>query len=269
MRTTDIVTYILAKRLAKSAISGIKNLTINGLDLIIETNDGNKFVMTFPKPADGLDGVDGTSITNVQIDNNNHLLVDLSDGNQIDAGEIKGIGGGLVQKDKKNNFPLKGKEDALYLSKSTDELFYWDGKAYKPIVSNSNNVYAELKTSDIPFDGVKDTFDLPIDDVNVNIYINGMYMTEGIDYTIDRTINPNTFTLDTIYEDYEVGTITYLKPIKGGDVPGGSDCECPDIIYATKEDIDKLFNNIPIIPPGDDDNGITLATKEDIDKLFK
>ena len=37
---------------------------------------------------DGLDGEDGISITNVTIDFDNHLRVDLSDGNTIDAGAI-------------------------------------------------------------------------------------------------------------------------------------------------------------------------------------
>lgn len=190
--------------------------------------------MTFPKPADGLDGIDGTSITNVEINNKNHLIVTLSDGNTIDAGEIKGIGGGLLQKDRKDSFPAKGKDDTLYLSKSTDELFYWDGNAYKPIVSNSDNIYAELKTGDIVFDDINDTFDLPIDDVNINVYVNGIYMTEGFDYTIDRTTSPNQITFDTVYASDEICTLTYLKPVSGGG-------DIPEFKFATKEDVDKLF----------------------------
>lgn len=48
----DIVTYALCKKLAKAAVSGISNITVDGLTLIIEMNDGNVLEMEFPTPDD-------------------------------------------------------------------------------------------------------------------------------------------------------------------------------------------------------------------------
>jgi len=42
-----------------------------------------------PKGSDGADGDDGVSIIDVTVDFDNHLVVRLSDGNEIDAGEIQ------------------------------------------------------------------------------------------------------------------------------------------------------------------------------------
>lgn len=102
----DIVTYALCKKLAAAAVSGIKNLTVQGTKLIIQTTDGKTMTMTFPTPADGKDGIngvdgkdgkdgvdglngqDGVSIVNVEISENNHVLCTLSDGSMIDAGEL-------------------------------------------------------------------------------------------------------------------------------------------------------------------------------------
>lgn len=257
----DIVTYALCKKLAKSAISGIKNLTVNGLDLIIETNDGNKFTMTFPKPADGLDGKDGNSVVSIKIDNNNHLICTMSDETTIDAGEIKGIGGGLIQANKVSQFPTKGKDDTLYLSKEDNGLYYWDGISYAPIVSNTVEIFAKLETAAIEFDAINYTFDLPVDKVAVNVYVNGMYLTEDIDYTIDRTVTPNQITFTELYEEWEICSITYLKPVSGGDAPD------TDLDYATTEDIDKLFENMSDIEIPD--SKLDYATEEDINNLFK
>ena len=44
--------------------------------------------------TDGSDGADGVSVTNVQVTNTNHLIVTLSSGSTIDAGEIQVSGGG-------------------------------------------------------------------------------------------------------------------------------------------------------------------------------
>ena len=78
----DIVTYALCKKLAASAVSGIKDMTVSGTTLTIETNDGQIVNIVFPTPADGI------SVTNLDIDSNDHLICTMSDGSTIDAGEI-------------------------------------------------------------------------------------------------------------------------------------------------------------------------------------
>lgn len=43
--------YVLAKNIAVSAVSGVKNYTVDGTTLKIETNDGNVLEMVFPVPT--------------------------------------------------------------------------------------------------------------------------------------------------------------------------------------------------------------------------
>lgn len=224
----DIITYALCKKIAKAAVSGIKNLTINGTDLIIETNDGVQLTMHFPTPKDGI------SIVNVEINNQNHLICTLSDNSTIDAGEINGIGGGLIQKNKVSQFPSIGKEDTLYLEKDTETLYYWNGTKYELLSEGTGS--AKLETAKIEFDGINDTFNLPIDNVNMNVYVNGIYYTEDEDYTIDRTVTPNTITFTEIYEDWESCRITYIKSSNSGESGDPS-----SLTFATLSDIQDLF----------------------------
>lgn len=61
-------------------------------------NDGSQSTMTFPAPANGVDGKDGLSVTNIQVAANNHLLCTLSDGSTIDAGLVKTVQGATGDK---------------------------------------------------------------------------------------------------------------------------------------------------------------------------
>lgn len=78
----DIVTYALCKRLAKSAVTGISKLSVDGTTLKIILNDGSVLNMEFPTP------LDGKSITNVTINDDKHLICTLSSGEEIDAGKL-------------------------------------------------------------------------------------------------------------------------------------------------------------------------------------
>ncbi len=73
----DIITYALAKKIAAYALSGVESMSVNGQVLTIKTNSGQELQMTFPTPKDGL------SITDVDVDENNHLVCTLSDGSNI------------------------------------------------------------------------------------------------------------------------------------------------------------------------------------------
>ena len=84
----DVVTYALAKKMCAAAASGISNTEINGTTMTMTTSLGQTFNMTFPTPADG---VDGKSITGIEINEENHLICTLSDGSIIDAGTIKDV----------------------------------------------------------------------------------------------------------------------------------------------------------------------------------
>jgi hypothetical protein len=77
------IPYILAKNIAITAISGIKNLSVNGTTLNIETNNGQKLEMKFPTPKNG------RGIESVRVNDNNHLIVTYDDGQIEDAGLIR------------------------------------------------------------------------------------------------------------------------------------------------------------------------------------
>lgn len=83
----DVVTYALLKKKINGVVGGISGYEIDGLTLKITTSDGQVLEMTFPEPEDGV------SITDVDINKQNHLMCTMSDGTEIDAGEIKTIQG--------------------------------------------------------------------------------------------------------------------------------------------------------------------------------
>lgn len=83
----DVVTYALLNKKIKGLTSGVKSATVQGYSIIFELNDGSTQIMTFDQPADGV------SITDADVDTNNHLICTMSDGTAIDAGEIPTIKG--------------------------------------------------------------------------------------------------------------------------------------------------------------------------------
>lgn len=78
----DIVTYALCKKIAAAAVSGISGMTVDGQTLSITTKDGQVLTIDFPTPEDGV------SITDVTIDENNHIICTMSNGTTEDAGEV-------------------------------------------------------------------------------------------------------------------------------------------------------------------------------------
>ena len=83
----DVVTYALLNKKIKGLASGVKSATVQGTSIVFTMNDGSKQTITFPTPADGV------SITDVDVDTNNHLICTMSDSTTIDAGEIPTIKG--------------------------------------------------------------------------------------------------------------------------------------------------------------------------------
>ena len=81
----DVISYVLSKRIAEGAVSGVAGMSVDGQTLNIECNDGTHLEMVFPTPEDG------ASITDVEIVSNGHLICTLSNGNTIDAGKIPDV----------------------------------------------------------------------------------------------------------------------------------------------------------------------------------
>lgn len=83
----DIISYVLSKRIAEGAVSGVREMSVDGQTLNIECNDGTHLEMNFPTPADG------ASIVDVEITAQRHLICTLSNGDTIDAGEVPTVQG--------------------------------------------------------------------------------------------------------------------------------------------------------------------------------
>jgi len=78
----DIVTYALCKKIAGAAASGIERMWVEETTLYIETKSGEILEIDFPAPEDGI------SIIDVYINEDNHLICTMSNGDTIDSGEV-------------------------------------------------------------------------------------------------------------------------------------------------------------------------------------
>lgn len=93
-----------------------------------------------------------------------------------------------------------------------------------------------MTTSSLEFDGITTTFNLPTTQ-QVNVYVNGMYLTEDEDYTIDKTVSPYTITFVETWEETDLCTLTWIA----GTGSGGGSGEEINATLATKQDILNLF----------------------------
>lgn len=262
---TALQVYAILSKKIRGLVSGIKSAAINGTTITFTMNDNSVHTMTFPTPTDGI-SVTNIEIKQVIIDNiiEKHLIFTMSDGNSIDSGKLEGFGGGVVQKEKKESFPSVGDTETLYLAKDSEEIYYWDGAEYRLILSDSTNVSAKIKTANIEFDGINDRFNLPEDNISYNVFVNGLYYTEYVDYDIDRSVSPNQIVFNEIYDSEELCTLTYFKTVPSSE--SGENCNCSELDFADKKDIDELFQNDNLPDISETNN---YATKEDIDKMFE
>nr|DAO22821.1 MAG TPA: hypothetical protein [Bacteriophage sp.] len=122
----DMVLYALLNKKIKSAITGIASCQVIGTNLIFNFTDGTSQTMAFPSPKDGV------SITDVSINEVNHLIITLSDNKNIDAGLIPTVKGD-------NGFTPTITENP----NNTDEI-------YKLDITNENGMFTtpNLKSAD-------------------------------------------------------------------------------------------------------------------------
>lgn len=147
-----LIAYILAKKIALSAVSGISNISFSGNQIIFHFKDGGSASMTVPLPEDGkdgkdgvdgkdgkdglngIDGKDGISIQSVSIDNNSNLICTLSDGTVINAGKISTDSSSIVNVDTTDDLPEKGNLNVLYIV-GNSIIYIWTGNEYKSLSS--------------------------------------------------------------------------------------------------------------------------------------
>lgn len=88
MGLTDILARKNKKDIAGLA-SGIKSVTVVGYELHFEFVNGSTAVMTFTQPPAGPKGDDGVSVVDAEINEEGHLVLTMSDGTEIDSGEVE------------------------------------------------------------------------------------------------------------------------------------------------------------------------------------
>lgn len=166
-----LIAYVLAKKIALGAVSGLSGIQINGTDLIFNFNDGSSASMSIPLPKDGKDGItplidpitkhwiigtndtgiisegkngqDGISIVDIYIDENGHLITTLSNGKKLDAGKLPKPTEGeqettkssMVFVETKEELPTVGEREILYITNSS--TFRWNGTEYVDLSSST------------------------------------------------------------------------------------------------------------------------------------
>ena len=83
----DIISYVLSKKIAEHAVSGVQSMSVSGQTLTINTKDSGILTMTFPTPKDGV------SVTNIDVNANNQIVFTMSDGSEIISGKIPTVKG--------------------------------------------------------------------------------------------------------------------------------------------------------------------------------
>ena len=82
-----ITAYALSKKVAASAVSGVKSMSVDGQTLTINTKDSGVLTMTFPTPKDGI------SVTDIDVNANNQIVFTMSDGSEFISGKIPTVKG--------------------------------------------------------------------------------------------------------------------------------------------------------------------------------
>lgn len=87
-----ITAYALSKKIAASAVSGVKSMSVSGQTLTINTKDSGVLTMTFPVPKNGV------SVTDIDVDAKNQIVFTMSDGTKVTSGVIPTVKGDKGEK---------------------------------------------------------------------------------------------------------------------------------------------------------------------------
>ena len=132
--------------------------------------------------TDGTDGTDGISITNAEVDFDNHLVIKLSDGTEIDAGEIAGGSGGdqYFRSGSSVNITSAGSSSQ---PKGTVVLDFGSGANTASLVVNDSSITSEhqvtVELSSVPT-AEHPLHDLLFDPIRVSTY----GVTAGVGFSI-------------------------------------------------------------------------------------
>lgn len=221
---TGTLAYILAKRIALGAISGIKNITIDGNKIIFNLNNGTQATMIVPNPKDGITPNIGT--------NGNWFIDDIDTG--ISATGPTGQDG-KDGKDGKSAYEL-AKDNGFTGTEQEwiESLVGADGKDGISItkIKIDDNKHLIFTLSD---NSIIDAGEIPTSTCDCGEMIGGglIQATTFDDLPAAGKINVLYIALDTNIMYYWNEQEQEYKMITAEESPN----------WATKEDIDKLFND--------------------------
>lgn len=84
-----VTTYALCKKVAASAVSGVKSMSVDGQTLKINTNNGEILTINFPTPS----GKDGVSVTDISVNAKNQIVFTMSDDTTFTSGIVPTVKG--------------------------------------------------------------------------------------------------------------------------------------------------------------------------------
>ena len=167
----DIVTYKLSQKYADKVAAGFSSVRVDGLNIIFTLNDGKTATVAVPAPKDGV------SITNVSLNQQNHLICTLSDGTAIDAGLVpQGVDGRDAKINGVNTLTIEA-GDNITLDQEGNTLTINSTGGGSGGTSNYNALTNKPKINNVELKGNKSLNDLGIQPA-------GNYLTEETDPTV-------------------------------------------------------------------------------------
>lgn len=214
-----VTAYALSKKVAASAVSGVKSMSVDGQTLTINTKDSGVLKMVFPTPSDG------RSVTDIDVNDKNQIVFTMSDGTEITSGAIPTVKGadGKPGKDGKAFTYDDFTEEQLEALKVKGDKGDAGKDAVSPtITENENNTDKIYKLDVTTADGTFTTPNLKGKDgsgsstgeenIIESIKVNGVAQTVAEDKSVDITVP--TVDVDKNYVDTELA-----KKANTSDIP--------------------------------------------------
>ena len=210
----DVISYALSKKIAASAVSGVSSMSVDGTTLNIDTNDGQRLQMTFPKPRDGV------SVTDIDVNANNQIVFTMSDGTEFISGKIPIVKG-----------------DAGFSPTITENADNTD-KIYKLDITTADSTFTTPNLKGADGQGGTGSGE---ENVIESIKVNGVVQTVADDKSVDITVP--TVDVDKNYVDTELA-----KKANSSDIPSldgyAKTSEIPSKVSALENDSNYL-SSIP------------------------
>lgn len=185
-----VTAYALSKKVAASAVSGVKSMSVDGQTLTINTKDSGVLKMVFPTPSDG------RSVADIDVNDKNQIVFTMSDGTEITSGVIPTVKGD------------KGDTGKDAVSPTITENENNTNKIYKLDVTTADGTFTTPNLKG------KDGTGSSTGEKNVieSIKVNGVAQTVADDKSVDITVP--TVDVDKNYVDIELA-----KKANTSDIP--------------------------------------------------